>query len=166
MKIKIFAIILSAFLSLPVVAAPKQKVYHTCKPSDTKENILACNIYRESRGDGTMGMLASGFATLNRKSHPKYPDTIRKIVYQPNQFSWTNHGKIFKVTEKDSWDHAKSLAKMLLKVYNNNHVAYMAMDITGGATHYHTTKVRPKWAKKMQRTAQFGSHIYYKERNK
>ncbi len=111
-------------------------------------------------------MLASGFATLNRKSHPKYPDSIRKVIYQPNQFSWTMYSKTFKVTEKESWNHAKNLARLLLKVYTNNHVAYMAMDITDGATHYHTTKVKPKWAKRMKRTAQFGNHIYYKENTK
>lgn len=166
MKKFILAILLGILVSLPSFAATKQKVYHTCKPSDTKENLLACNIYREARGDGTIGMLASGFATLNRQSHPKYPDSIRKVIYQPNQFSWTTYGKTFKVTEKEPWEHAKDLAKLLIKVYTNNHVAYMAMDITGGATHYHTTKVKPTWAKRMKRTAQFGNHIYYKERTK
>jgi spore germination cell wall hydrolase CwlJ-like protein len=33
---------------------------------------------------------------------------------------------------------------------------------TRGATHYHTTKVSPYWAKKLQKITTIKNHIFYK----
>ncbi|MEO1276409.1 MAG: cell wall hydrolase, partial [Pseudomonadota bacterium] len=34
--------------------------------------------------------------------------------------------------------------------------------LTGKATHYHATHVRPRWASKLVRTARIGDHIFYR----
>jgi spore germination cell wall hydrolase CwlJ-like protein len=34
--------------------------------------------------------------------------------------------------------------------------------LTGGATHFHTTQVRPKWSRAFHRTARIGEHIFYR----
>jgi len=34
--------------------------------------------------------------------------------------------------------------------------------LTHGATHYHTTAVRPFWSRRLERTSKYGAHIFYK----
>ena len=139
-KILIAAFAASTLLTAPVKAeavksvAKKPKVMHVCKKADSAVNILACNIYREARGESDYGMLAVGFVTLNRKDHEKFPASVKKIVYQAGQFSWTAHGTTFKVYEEDQWVKAKSFAETLIKLHNNNKIVYDTLDITKGGT--------------------------------
>ena len=37
------------------------------------------------------------------------------------------------------------------------------MDLTGGATHYHTKAVKPKWSRVFPRTTTIGYHHFYRE---
>lgn len=142
----------------------KPRVVHVCKKNDTAVNLLACNMYREARGESDYGMMAVGFVTLNRKDHDKFPHSVRKIVYQSKQFSWTNFGTSFKVTEEDRWEKAKNFAKTLNRLHTHNKIAYEALDFTRGAVYFHTTKVRPYWAKVMVRTIRIDNHIFYKDK--
>ncbi len=155
-------------LALPTMTlakdnAKKQKTVYLCKKEDTPKNILACNMYREARGESDYGMLLIGFVTLNRKDHEKFPQTVRKIVYQPGQFSWTKSGN-FKVSEKDKWETARKFSQAIIHLHDKNKDVYEALDPTKGATYYHTTKVNPYWAKSMTKTVKIGNHIFYKEK--
>lgn len=169
-KILIAALAASILLTAPVNAeavksiAKKPKVLHVCKKTDSTVNILACNIYREARGESDSGMLAVGFVTLNRKDHEKFPSTVKKIVYQSGQFSWTKATGTFKVYEEEQWNKSLSFAKTLIKLHNNNKIVYDALDITKGGTYYHARKVRPYWTKVMVRTVKIDNHIFYKEK--
>ena len=87
--------------------------------------------------------------TLNRTKMEQYPSTICGVVYQKNQFSWTN--KRSKIT--DWTDYTDSLL-----------AATMAMEdskILGSfkATHYHNTTVAPAWG--LHKVAKIGKHIFY-----
>lgn len=158
------ALSLTTAPALAIEKAKKPKVLHICKKTDTAVNILACNIYRESRGESDYGMLAVGFVTINRKDHEKFPATIGKIVYQAGQFSWTSHGGTFKVNEKDQWEKAKSFATTLIHLHDTNKLVYDTLDVTKGSTYYHSQKVRPYWAKVMIRTVSIDNHVFYKEK--
>jgi spore germination cell wall hydrolase CwlJ-like protein len=35
--------------------------------------------------------------------------------------------------------------------------------LTGGATHFHTGKVRPSWSRKFPKTANIGAHHFYRQ---
>ena len=35
--------------------------------------------------------------------------------------------------------------------------------LTGNATHYHTTAVRPSWSRKLVKTARIGDHLFYRK---
>lgn len=158
------ALSLTTAPALATEKAKKPKVMHVCKKTDSTVNILACNIYREARGESDYGMLAVGFVTLNRKDHEKFPASVKKIVYQAGQFSWTAHGTTFKVYEEDQWVKAKSFAETLIKLHTNNKIVYDALDVTKGSTYYHTRKVKPYWTKVMVRTVKIDNHIFYKEK--
>lgn len=170
MKKSIAALIAACTLSLaPGVSyakesAPKKKLapaVHICKKNDSSVNALACNIYMESRGENISGQMAVGFVTLNRWKDDSYPESIRKIVYQSSQFSWTLSKNGYAVRDAESWDVALSVAKFLYRI-RNNEVLYNKLDPTHGATHFHTKKVKPYWTKFFTKTATIGYHVFYK----
>lgn len=170
MKKSIAALIAACTLSLaPGVSyakesAPKKKLapaVHICKKNDSSVNALACNIYMESRGENISGQMAVGFVTLNRWKDDSYPESIRKIVYQSSQFSWTLSKNGYAVRDAESWDVALSVAKFLYKI-RNQEVLYNRLDPTHGATHFHTKKVKPYWTKFFTKTATIGYHVFYK----
>jgi len=150
--------------ALAIEKAKKPKVQHICKKNDVAVNILACNIYREARGESDYGMLAVGFVTINRKDHDKFPTSIKKIVYQNGQFSWTAFGSGFKVYEIDQWHKAKSFAETLIKLHKSNKVVYDTLDVTKGATYFTHKRIKPTWAKSMVKTTTIDNHSFYKEK--
>lgn len=143
-----------------------KKAFRVCKTTDTPTNILACNMYREARGESDYGMISIGFVTLNRKDNEVFPTTIKKIVYQPGQFSWTKATPSFKVHDKDDWKRAQDFASMLIFIHNTNKNFYNAIDVTKGSLYYHAKEVKPYWAKSMVRTVKIGNHVFYKNKPK
>jgi hypothetical protein len=83
---------------------------------------LACNMYWEANTQGDEGMLAVAAVTLQRVNHPKYPHTIRDVVWENRfikkkfraQFSWTLDGQpdIVTVYGKKTWKRALQLARL------------------------------------------------------
>lgn len=128
---------------------------HAPAPSVAQVNDTLCmlkNIYHEARGEGVVGMQAVAAVTLNRAAQTG--KTICDTVYAPKQFSWANTAK----------GRNKPITGNINTVYT---VASQAMtgvldDITGGATHYHTKKVRPVWRKALDKVGTINNHIFYK----
>lgn len=162
------AILCTLSLSTSPVSAKesvkKPRVVHICKKNDTAVNILACNMYREARGESDYGMMAVGFVTLNRKDHDKFPQSVKKIVYQSHQFSWTLAGTSFKVTEQDRWEKAKAFSKTLVRLHTHNKIAYDALDFTRGAVYFHAKSVNPYWKKHFVWTVTIDNHLFYKDK--
>jgi spore germination cell wall hydrolase CwlJ-like protein len=110
------------------------------------------NIYHEARGEGVEGMQAVALVTLNRAK--QQDKTVCEVVYQRKQFSWTNTAK----------GRNKPLTGNIDVAYN---VASAAMsdklnDITSGATHYHTKRVKPVWRRALDEVVVINNHIFYK----
>ncbi|WP_075183055.1 cell wall hydrolase [Pantoea sp. 1.19] len=115
---------------------------------------LALNIYHEARGESLKGQIAVGAVTMNRANWK--PKEVCDVVYAPGQFSWTHLKRMAHriPSDKDaSWQRAKSLA--------NRIVAGEVKDITGGATYYHTRRVKPYWRGSFQQTLVIGNHVFY-----
>lgn len=135
-------------LLVSTATAPANKVPPTFSARDVE--CLATNIYHEARGEGYLGGLAVAVVTLNRTKHEDYPRDICAVVYQKRQFSWTNN-KRHKPTVNAA---SVYLAKVAL---SQRH------ELRGlRATHYHTTKVRPRWRLQLQQVAHIGQHVFYK----
>ena len=62
--------------------------------------------------------------------------------------------------DEESLHIAEKIAHLVLSVYESDSV----VDITEGATHYHTTSVSPYWIndRGMMKVVQIGSHIFYR----
>jgi|TARA_R100000479_G_scaffold87795_1_gene42899 spore germination cell wall hydrolase CwlJ-like protein len=128
---------------------------------------LALNIYFESRNQPIEGQVAVSQVVLERVKSKKYPNTVCEVVFQgPTyswsvnypirdrcQFSWYCDGLSDKPKDKTAWLNSLEVAE---KVY------YGLTDTVKGATHYHSVKVDPWWAKYKVKVKQIGDHIFYK----
>lgn len=123
---------------------------------------LALNIYHEARGEPQAGQVAVAQVTMNRAQGKE--KNVCKVVFAPNQFSWTtgatHKGKVKTayIPHKDDkgWQQAKAVAKLVSIQFFN--------DPTRGANHYHAKSVKPDWSRSMAKVAVIGQHIFYKDR--
>lgn len=122
--------------------------------TDWQHLCLAKTIYWEARGESIRGQYAVASTVLNRVKSKKHPNTICKVVYQRNQFSWTHIHKHDRISEPLAWQVAKVVATAAIEG--------LVPDLTHGATYYHADYVRPSWRKKFQKTIKIGKHIFYK----
>ena len=62
------------------------------KPSEEDLELLAKIIHVEAGHEGIEGRIAVGNVVLNRVNDSRFPDTIRDVIYQPNQFPPATNG--------------------------------------------------------------------------
>ena len=108
-------------------------------------------LYHEARGEGVQGIEAVASVVMNRARQAN--KSVCSVVYERKQFSW-----VFVTKDK----RMKGNIMDVLVVTNKALNGYL-VDITGGATHYHATYVKPRWAKHLKRTVKIINHIFYKE---
>jgi N-acetylmuramoyl-L-alanine amidase len=129
--------IIIALVLIWIQGKPKAQVHRDLSKRDLFELTRA--IYYEARGEDTLGQAAVAHVILNRVESPLYPDTVREVVWQPGQFSFTNDGKSDQMTNPRAIQKAMDIA---LAVSRGK-----IQDPTGGSTHYFAhKKVKPAWA--------------------
>ena len=144
---------------------------------------LATNVYQEARGETLAGKSAVAHVTLNRVSHPKYPNNVCDVVYEAvhSEWWWTARGKKVPVRDKCqfSWycDGKKDdiyLSTEEGKLIEGNvnawkqsvQVALLAMkgvtiDPTSGSTHYYNHNITtPHWANVYPVKAVLSNHTF------
>ena len=134
-----------------------QPVFADCDFNKQVE-VLALNMYHEARGEGADAMQMVGETTLNRVEHPRFPDTVCKVVYQRRQFSWTHTRKDHTPRETEVWEEALEIAENL--------VTGEAELFDNGATHFlNPSKVRvmPRWTRVYDQVGQIGNHVFYEK---
>ena len=138
--------LLSNALTLFIIIALAVMMFHG-KPEqqaarDLSEDDVFCmvqNVYHEARDQSLLGQVAVAHVTLNRVKSPAYPDSVCGVVWQPNQFSWTNDGKSDRMTDLDAIGKAVDVALAASRG--------KIKDPTDGALHYYAhRKVKPGWA--------------------
>lgn len=126
---------------------------------DDQWQCLATAIYHEARGETIRGQFAVAEVILNRADSPAYPRSICGVVHQGGkggcQFSFTCDGKSDRVGEKAAWSRAAKIARLMIDG--------APRALTAGATHFHTVGVRPGWARRFDRTASIGAHLFYRQ---
>src|SRR5262249_52346868 len=125
---------------------------------DEQWECLAKAAYFEARGESIKGQFAVAEVILNRVESKIYPGTVCRVVNQGGsggcQFSFTCDGISDRIREKDAWRTAGRIARLMLDG--------APRALTDGATSFHTRKVRPNWAGRMERTASIGQHMFYR----
>lgn len=122
-------------------------------------SCLAEALYFEARGESVKGQFAVAEVILNRVSSSRFPNTVCAVIRQGTgrkhacQFSYTCDGLPERIHEPIAYERVGKIARIMLDGGPRN--------LTGGATFYHTTAVRPRWAKSFRRTAKMGVHLFY-----
>jgi spore germination cell wall hydrolase CwlJ-like protein len=134
--------------------------------ANRRENDLQClaeNIYFEARGEPLEGQYAVAEVTLNRTQARHFPHTVCAVVHEMRwdpgrkrivaDFSWTELGGL-SPQDGTAWKRAITVATA---VYDDVHDP-----IAPGALFYHSTKVRPGWARTRTAITTIGNHIFYR----
>lgn len=122
---------------------------------------LAEALYFEARGESLRGQIAVAEVILNRVDSGLYPNSVCGVVQQGQsrrnacQFSYNCDGKSNRIGNDGVFNELGQLAYVMLSGAERR--------LTGDALFYHNTTVRPRWSRKMQRTARIGRHIFYRK---
>jgi spore germination cell wall hydrolase CwlJ-like protein len=117
-------------------------------------------LYFEARGETVAGQFAVAEVILNRVDSDRFPDSVCGVIRQGTgkryqcQFTYTCDGRPETITERRSHERLGKVARLMLDGADRV--------LTKGATHYHTTAVNPRWARKFPRTATIGVHHFYR----
>lgn len=118
-------------------------------------------LYFEARGESVKGLFAVAEVILNRVDSRRYPNSVCGVINQGTgrkfacQFTYTCDGKPETISEPRAWERIGKISKIML--------AGADRPLTGGATHYHTKAVNPRWARVFPRTATVGFHHFYRQ---
>jgi N-acetylmuramoyl-L-alanine amidase len=150
----------------PSGTADIQAMQLQTKWANRRESDLEClaqNIYFEARGEPVKGQYAVAEVTLNRTRARNFPHTICSVVHEmrwdPSRrrlvadFSWTELGAL-SPDDGPAWKRAMDVASA---AYDDLHDP-----IVPGALFYHSTRVRPGWAKTRTAIATIGNHVFYR----
>ncbi len=118
-------------------------------------------LYFEARGETVRGIFGVAEVILNRVDDPRYPSSVCGVVNQGTgeryrcQFTYTCDGRPEVMNEKRARDLVGKVARIMLDGAPRK--------LTGGATHYHTKSVKPRWARAFPRTTTIGYHHFYRQ---
>jgi len=118
-------------------------------------------LYFEARGESVKGQFAVAEVILNRVRSSNFPDTVCGVTHQGTgrrfqcQFTFMCDGRAERVTEPRAWERVGKVADIVLNGQVN-------LNLTNGATHYHTRAVRPRWSRVFTPTATIGVHRFYR----
>lgn len=121
---------------------------------------LAEALYFEARGETVKGQFAVAEVIMNRVKSGRFPSSLCAVINQGTgrkyqcQFTYTCDGMAEVIAEPRAFARVGKIARYIM----DGKVA----PLTQGATHYHTTAVRPKWSRVYTRTAKIGVHLFYR----
>ncbi|GAA6161084.1 MULTISPECIES: cell wall hydrolase [Ruegeria] len=156
----------------PRKAAEPQKISYSKnwldqQPKATGDEHFKClaeALYFEARGESVRGQFAVAEVILNRVDSGRFPDTLCGVIKQGTgkkyqcQFTYTCDGRKEVIREKRAYERVSKVARAAI----DGDVPAL----TEGATHYHTTAVRPSWARVYTETARIGVHIFYRHKHR
>ena len=121
---------------------------------------LAEALYFEARGEPLRGQIAVAEVILNRVDSKRYPNSVCGVVQQGQhrrnacQFSYNCDGRSNRIGNKKAFNTLGKLAYVMMSGAER--------ELTGDALYYHNNTVRPRWSRKMVKTARIGRHIFYR----
>ncbi|NVO54857.1 cell wall hydrolase [Rhodobacteraceae bacterium B1Z28] len=127
---------------------------------DENWKCLSEALYFEARGESVRGQFAVAEVILNRVKSSRFPGSLCGVIRQGTgkkyqcQFTYTCDGHKEVIHEKKAFERVSKVARAAIDG--------IAKDLTEGATHYHTTAVRPSWSRVYKQTARIGVHIFYR----
>ncbi len=113
-------------------------------------DLLARIIFAEARGEPYEGKIAVGAVVLNRVNDSRFPNSVKKVIFQPGQFCGAGNSNFNKNPCKDSYQAAKE--------------ALAGKNPIRGALYFlnHDIAGTPRWIESKKRVAKIGNHTFYK----
>jgi len=117
-------------------------------------------LYFEARGETVKGQFAVAEVIMNRVKSARFPGSLCAVINQGTgrkyqcQFTYTCDGHAEVIAEPRAFARVGKIARLVMDG--------KAPALTDGATHYHTTAVRPNWSRVYTRTAKIGVHLFYR----
>ncbi|MEM6303572.1 MAG: cell wall hydrolase [Pseudomonadota bacterium] len=121
---------------------------------------LAEALYFEARGETVKGQFAVAEVIMNRVKSDRFPSTPCAVINQGTgrkyqcQFTYTCDGIAEVIAEPAAFAQVGKVARATIDG--------RVPPLTEGATHYHTTAVRPRWSRVYTRTVRIGVHLFYR----
>jgi spore germination cell wall hydrolase CwlJ-like protein len=121
---------------------------------------LAEALYFEARGETLKGQFAVAEVIKNRVRSTRFPGSFCGVIHQGTgrkyqcQFTYTCDGNSDAIREPQAFARVGKVARAILDG--------RAPALTDGATHYHTTAVRPRWSRAFTQTTRIGDHLFYR----
>jgi N-acetylmuramoyl-L-alanine amidase len=84
------------------VAEPGKTVIIPHVMNESDKELLARLVHAEAKGEPYRGKVAVAGVVLNRLDSGEFPDSVRDVIYQKNQFSPVGDGSINKAAGKDA----------------------------------------------------------------
>lgn len=134
------------------------------------ETCLALAIYWEARNQPVLGQAAVAEVVLNRTESDLFPNDVCSVVRQgPHyhrqpirnkcQFAWYCDGKSDVPKDKNSWNKALVLARLVMKLH-----PYTISLLPTTTFYFHSTKKRlHPFFRKKQLIAKIGDHEFFVE---
>lgn len=134
-----------------IYTGQKLKVpYQTANSSLTEAEIqlMAKMIYAEARGESELGQIAVGAVIMNRMESDLFPNSLKDVLYQKNQFTAINDGQFHSLTPDQ-------------KAINAARTAATDNDPTGGALYYwNPQKANNAWLNAKPILTVIGNHVF------
>ena len=110
-------------------------------------DLLARIIYAEARGEDFEGQVAVGAVVLNRLKDPRFPKSIRGVIFQPGAFTAVNDKQIYLTPDEEAYRAAEA--------------ALSGRDPTGGAIYYYNPlTATDRWIKNRPVIKRIGNHTF------
>jgi hypothetical protein len=152
------SILFSSSVMSKVTQSKEGKMVEQRHISYTKEDldVMAQNLYFEERSYKITDVAIAqiGYVVLNRVNKKHWPNTIKEVVWQRKQFSWTHDGKSDKMKNPKAKKRAYAIAKAVLEGTIPN--------LIGDADHYlNRNKSKAMWWRGMKFKGRHGDHWFY-----
>lgn len=127
---------------------------------DAQWQCLSEALYFEARGETVKGQFAVAEVIMNRVAHSRFPSSLCGVINQGTgkkfqcQFTYTCDGHAERISEPVAYARVSKVARAVIDG--------KPPALTNGATHYHTTAVKPRWSRVYTKTARIGVHIFYR----
>ena len=137
-------------------------------PSRQQQEIKCLKeaLWHEARGEGEDGLKAVLTVIINRKNHPDYPATFCRVIRQPKQFSYV-HERLNAGLSLEPKAKEPEEKRLLTKVDQLAHAAVQGRfdrTLPRAVLWYHSTAVKPGWARQKAKVARVGRHLFYQKK--
>jgi N-acetylmuramoyl-L-alanine amidase len=111
-------------------------------------DLLARIVRAEAQTEPMEGKVAVARVVLNRVKSPQFPNTVKEVIYQRNQFQPVMNGEINMPADKESFDAVNSA------ILNHPHIADEALFF------YNPEIATSRWLDSRETIVTIGQHVF------